>query len=119
MAPPNTFSFKALALAALAMSLNAIATPVLHNRDSTSTSTRLATAGPACGQSACAADEVCCNDSCGTCTKPGGTCTMQLCVARGQACGTGACAADEVCCNNSCGICTKPGDFCTTELCSS
>lgn len=32
-----------------------------------------------CGKKACAPGLVCCNASCGTCTKPGGFCTQQAC----------------------------------------
>src|SRR5689334_8605709 len=37
--------------------------------------------GPAsaCGPSTCASGEVCCNESCGICTPPGGFCTQMLC----------------------------------------
>lgn len=35
--------------------------------------------GPACGNGHCGAGKVCCNDSCGICTEPGGFCTMQAC----------------------------------------
>ncbi len=35
--------------------------------------------GPACGPVQCKLDQVCCNDSCGICTAPGGGCTKQLC----------------------------------------
>jgi hypothetical protein len=32
-----------------------------------------------CGPSTCAAGEVCCNESCGICTEPGGVCIQQAC----------------------------------------
>lgn len=35
--------------------------------------------GEACGPATCRAGEVCCNESCGICTKPGGFCTQQVC----------------------------------------
>jgi hypothetical protein len=35
--------------------------------------------GEACGDTVCAADEVCCNASCGICTPPDGACTQQIC----------------------------------------
>jgi hypothetical protein len=35
--------------------------------------------GPACGPVQCGKGTVCCNDSCGICTPPGGGCTKQLC----------------------------------------
>lgn len=37
------------------------------------------TGGGKCGSNTCAADETCCNPSCGICVKPGGGCTKQLC----------------------------------------
>jgi hypothetical protein len=40
---------------------------------------RSADAGPACGPSQCSKGQVCCNESCGICTAPGGGCTKQLC----------------------------------------
>jgi hypothetical protein len=36
-------------------------------------------AGEPCGDTVCAPDEVCCNESCGICTPPDGACTQQLC----------------------------------------
>src|SRR5688500_9663640 len=35
--------------------------------------------GPRCGETTCASGQVCCNESCGICTEPGGFCTLQLC----------------------------------------
>ncbi|TLS22816.1 uncharacterized protein PpBr36_06448 [Pyricularia pennisetigena] len=35
--------------------------------------------GVACGKNTCAADEVCCNASCGICTPPKGGCIMMFC----------------------------------------
>jgi hypothetical protein len=35
--------------------------------------------GPTCGSVQCKKGQVCCNDSCGICTEPGGGCTKQLC----------------------------------------
>ncbi len=32
-----------------------------------------------CGDTLCAAGQVCCNASCGICTEPGGVCTQQVC----------------------------------------
>ncbi|EGS17143.1 uncharacterized protein CTHT_0074750 [Thermochaetoides thermophila DSM 1495] len=32
-----------------------------------------------CGKAVCAPGHVCCNSSCGICTKPGGVCTQQIC----------------------------------------
>lgn len=35
--------------------------------------------GTPCGPGRCAAGQVCCNESCGICTEPGGFCTQQIC----------------------------------------
>jgi hypothetical protein len=35
--------------------------------------------GEACGPKTCPAGQVCCNQSCGICTPPGGVCTQQFC----------------------------------------
>lgn len=40
-----------------------------------------ATGGP-CGPTRCQQGEVCCNESCGICTPPGGMCTQQFCEPR-------------------------------------
>ena len=37
-------------------------------------------AGVACGTTTCTRGDVCCNDSCGICTPPGGFCTQQICA---------------------------------------
>ncbi|KAM7210992.1 hypothetical protein V8F06_013623, partial [Rhypophila decipiens] len=85
-----------------------------------------------CGPNICAADEVCCNDSCRYCRKPNEPCTLELCLTPkppvvspkppqlGPKCGPNVCAAGEICCNESCGYCSKPGSDkpgCTKELC--
>jgi hypothetical protein len=80
-----------------------------------------------CGSATCDTGEVCCNASCGICTKPGQGCTKQFCVdddagvdaggTKGESCGPSTCAAGQVCCNESCGICTKPGGVCTQQFC--
>ncbi len=38
-----------------------------------------ARAGERCGPNFCEGDEVCCNEGCGICTKPGGACIMPFC----------------------------------------
>jgi hypothetical protein len=43
---------------------------ICHGKDKT---------GVACGPNTCAAGDVCCNESCGICTPPGGMCTQQFC----------------------------------------
>ncbi|KAK3392685.1 hypothetical protein B0H63DRAFT_456392 [Podospora didyma] len=78
-----------------------------------------------CGPTLCAVGDVCCNSSCGICTKPGGFCTQQFCEPKpplsgdGIICGATVCAAGKVCCNASCGICTDPEAACTQQVCSS
>ncbi len=42
--------------------------------------------GVACGKGTCAAGDVCCNESCGVCTPPGGACTQQVCIDPGPTC---------------------------------
>merc|ERR1712187_1017149 len=76
-----------------------------------------------CGPTVCAEGEVCCNESCGICTPPGGVCIDQFCEPETeepvltQECGPTVCDEGEVCCNESCGICTPPGGFCITQFC--
>jgi hypothetical protein len=74
--------------------------------------------GTVCGNTVCAAGDVCCNSSCGICTPPGGFCTQQVCSG-GETCGNTVCAAGTVCCNASCGICTPPDGACTQQVCDS
>jgi hypothetical protein len=78
--------------------------------------------GPRCGPVSCAPNEACCNDSCGTCVAPGGTCDHAACkqpeLRPSTSCGPSTCAPDEVCCNESCGVCTKPRGFCSTAPCA-
>jgi hypothetical protein len=71
--------------------------------------------GVQCGPKVCRRGEVCCNESCGICTKPDEWCTLQFCL--GPQCGSSWCASGEVCCNESCGICTPPGGVCTQQAC--
>ncbi|EEH44722.2 uncharacterized protein PADG_01011 [Paracoccidioides brasiliensis Pb18] len=67
-----------------------------------------------CGTNTCNNGDVCCNESCGICTPPGGLCTQQACkpptdsVDRPVKCGPNTCKKGDVCCNESCGICTPP-----------
>jgi len=99
-----------------------------------------------CGRAVCAPGHVCCNSSCGICTKPGGVCTQQICpdielqpvepaptvdkredivkieepelpAVKPTKCGPTLCAPGYECCNESCGICTKPGQGCHKMLC--
>jgi hypothetical protein len=57
-------------------------------------------AGPACGPVQCGKGQVCCNDSCGICTAPGGACTQQFCT------------KDPVPCNSD-DDCKLEADYCT------
>lgn len=45
-----------------------------------------------CGDTTCQNGDVCCNESCGICTPPGGACTQQYCDP-----GTGPCTARALC----------------------
>lgn len=57
-------------------------------------------AGERCGPIVCAAGTFCCNESCGICVAPGGSCTELACVdAGGPAhCGAAICGFGEECC---------------------
>lgn len=78
--------------------------------------------GTPCGASVCAEGLVCCNESCGTCVRPGETCSQYSCASRpnpsSQFCGTSTCDTNEVCCNPSCGTCVNPGETCDATPCS-
>jgi hypothetical protein len=50
--------------------------------------------GVACGPRTCLAGQVCCNESCGICTEPGGVCTQQFCEPPAP---TGGCRQDSDC----------------------
>jgi hypothetical protein len=71
--------------------------------------------GQACGPVDCPSGQVCCNESCGICTPPGGVCTQQAC--EGVRCGPTTCGVGQECCNESCGICVDPGGACTEQFC--
>lgn len=62
--------------------------------------------GEPCGAIKCAANEVCCNQSCGICTPAGGVCTQQFCepepVTQG---GSSVCKVDA--------DCVATSDYCT------
>ncbi|KAM7210622.1 hypothetical protein V8F06_013996 [Rhypophila decipiens] len=87
--------------------------------------------GGKCGLSICAANEYCCNDSCGYCRKANEPCTLEFCATPkppivppkppqlGPKCGPNVCGPEEICCNESCGYCANPksGKGCTKELC--
>jgi hypothetical protein len=71
-----------------------------------------------CGKTTCQDGYVCCNASCGICTRPGGVCTQEACVDDlSTKCGRTTCGKGLVCCNASCGICTPPNGACTQQVC--
>jgi hypothetical protein len=70
-------------------------------------------AGEACGSVTCDAGEVCCNESCGVCTPPGGACTQQLCNSEGNGNSEDPCAGKT--CGEECSLC-QPGVPCLTKL---
>lgn len=76
-----------------------------------------------CGINTCNVGEVCCNPSCGTCTRPGEGCDERACSGaitypESQSCGMQTCNAGLSCCNPSCGICAPPGETCSQAPCS-
>lgn len=78
--------------------------------------------GQPCGKNVCDPGMVCCNESCGICTPPGGACIQLACEddappPERQRCGKTVCEAGMVCCNASCGVCTPPGGACTQQIC--
>jgi len=77
-----------------------------------------------CGERQCDEGLVCCNRSCGTCVKPGETCSQQVCgvptSAESTFCGLNTCNVGEVCCNPYCGYCARSTSECDPSLtCSS
>lgn len=82
--------------------------------------------GEPCGPTICAEGQECCNESCGICTEPGGSCLTLRCdegddveppPEEGEPCGPVVCNEGDVCCNESCGICTEPGASCIDLQC--
>jgi hypothetical protein len=77
----------------------------------------------ACGSSTCNVGELCCNPSCGTCTRPGQACDSsrrcgsEVQFPESQMCGMQTCNVGLVCCNPSCGICAPAGEPCSQETC--
>jgi hypothetical protein len=75
-----------------------------------------------CGLVTCAADQECCNSSCGICVPPGGSCTNKICgrpeVPESTPCGPNTCNVGQICCNSSCGICVQPGETCAATVCN-
>lgn len=92
-----------------------------------------------CGKNVCGEGEVCCNSSCGVCTKKGGFCTLQYCgpvdeevveppakpttlppkepILVGEKCGRNVCGKGQFCCNSSCSQCAPLGGACTMQFC--
>ncbi|MDX2024620.1 MAG: hypothetical protein SF187_30540 [Deltaproteobacteria bacterium] len=64
-----------------------------------------AAGGEPCGPVKCAANEVCCNQSCGICTAPGGVCTQQFCEPEPANDAAGVCKTDA--------DCRATADYCT------
>lgn len=81
--------------------------------------------GTPCGRNVCGRGLVCCNRSCGTCTKPGDSCLDVMCpsVEKRQdlpgtiQCGTRRCAPNQRCCDPVCGRCALPFEVCRPRLC--
>lgn len=105
MSSYNRFSLKGLLL--LVITLGALAKPLADPK----------VGGVQCGPRTCSNGDVCCNESCGICTKPGGFCIQKYCGPKPVPCGPNNCAVGQTCCNESCGICTAPGGKCTEQLC--
>jgi hypothetical protein len=74
--------------------------------------------GQRCGPNICKIGQVCCNESCGLCRRPGEPCTKQGCLpTKGEVCGKTVCPFPLHCCNASCGICVSAGGACTQQYC--
>lgn len=90
---------------------------------------RAAVPGPTCGSAQCAEGMVCCNSSCGICTRPNGACTKQLCTGQeAPLCGVdGDCRlAADYCKGCDCRVlgpgqalpaCNGPGVNCFADAC--
>jgi hypothetical protein len=73
-----------------------------------------------CGWRTCPEGQQCCNWRCGTCVRPGETCSLYCgapALPVSTPCGPNTCNVAEVCCNPSCGICVAPGGTCSKEPC--
>lgn len=83
--------------------------------------------GIPCGKNVCTRGLVCCNASCGTCTKPGDKCLAVICpqtdkrqedaVGPRVRCGLRECLPGQRCCNPSCGYCVYPREVCLPQTC--
>jgi hypothetical protein len=73
-----------------------------------------------CGWRYCPEGQQCCNWNCGTCVRPGETCSLYCgapALPVSTPCGPNTCNVAEVCCNASCGICVAPGETCSKDPC--
>lgn len=86
--------------------------------------------GVACGDLRCAVGEVCCNENCGTCVKPGDTCDMSLCDKEPECSSDAQCTlAADYCAECDCvalsiekdqlPACGEEGIACFTDPCAS
>jgi hypothetical protein len=85
------------------------------------------TGGVACGPKTCPAGQVCCNESCGICTDPGGFCTQQFCEPAGGCRQDGDCRVfSDYCTGCDCRVlgkddkdptCSGPGVRCLADPC--
>ncbi|KAK0742745.1 hypothetical protein B0T18DRAFT_327927 [Schizothecium vesticola] len=92
--------------------------------------------GIPCGPNVCTNGTVCCNRSCGTCTKPGDKCLAVICpkvvveaapvaaekqkrqdIPRLRQCGSKKCGMGQRCCNAACGHCVGPFEVCLPSVC--
>src|SRR5207244_11077713 len=69
-----------------------------------------------CGAVMCAPGQECCNASCGTCVKPGETCSQVACepVPGGTPGGGPGCGPGDDCCKPGGGRCGRVGRHCPT-----
>ena len=100
MSARRTVSTASTWAAMLLLSSLAGCTPVVEP-DNGEKGRDLNSGGVQCGPTTCASSDVCCNESCGICTPPGGFCTQGLCSAAdagtvdagtGPKCGPSTCA---------------------------
>jgi len=98
--------------------------------------------GIPCGPNICIGGTVCCNRSCGVCTKPGDKCLPVICpqasetgavqaaaspaekrqpepqdIPRPGQCGPKKCGASQRCCNAACGHCVGLLEVCLPQVC--
>jgi len=98
--------------------------------------------GISCGPNICTNGTVCCNRSCGVCTKPGEKCLTVICPQAGDTgtvevaappaekrqpepqgiprfgqCGPKKCGVSQRCCNAACGHCVGLLEVCLPQVC--